>query len=89
VTAVDVPVSGGTVNSGNFDARLESKVDAGAMGAGHAVLYTPDAGDFGGVRFLVVDVNGTAGYQTGEDLVIRLDGATHLNALDAGDFAMI
>jgi hypothetical protein len=31
-------------------------------------------------------LNGTAGYQAGEDLVIQLESATHLASLGAGSF---
>ena len=39
------------------------------------MLYSPDAGDLAGTLFLVVDGNGEAGYQAGEDFVFALPGA--------------
>ncbi|HEX2591359.1 MAG TPA: cadherin-like domain-containing protein [Rhizomicrobium sp.] len=54
--------------------------DAAHLGAHHAALATT-AGDR---MFLVIDTNGTAGYQDGQDIVIRLDHFT--GTLDTGDF---
>ena len=34
----------------------------------------------------IVDVNGVAGYQAGQDLVIELDNAQNLGSLSAGNF---
>jgi hypothetical protein len=42
--------------------------------------------DISGKTFLVVDLNGVAGYQTGVDLVVELKGAVNLTSFDAGDF---
>jgi hypothetical protein len=42
------------------------------------VLFTPDGGNLAGHTFLVVDVNGAAGYQAGQDYVFQLDSGTHL-----------
>jgi hypothetical protein len=53
---------------------------------GHAVLFRPDGGDAAGGTFLVVDMNGEKGCQAGEDLVLRLDGAVALGALETGVF---
>jgi hypothetical protein len=44
------------------------------LGAGRAGLFTPTAGDLAGTLFLVVDANGEAGYQAGEDFVFALPG---------------
>jgi hypothetical protein len=38
-------------------------------------VYAPTAGDLAGTLFLVVDGNGQAGYQPGEDFVFALPGA--------------
>lgn len=86
VTGIDAAVNSGTLNESNFDARLASRIDASRLGVDHAVLYKPSAGDFAGVQFLIVDLNATAGYQAGADLVLRLNSPTHLNNLDTGDF---
>jgi len=36
--------------------------------------------------FLVVDMNGVAGYQAGQDLVIDVTGGSHFNSLGTGNF---
>ena len=40
------------------------------------MLLTADSGTLSGHTFLVVDVNGTAGYQSGSDYVIDVTGYT-------------
>jgi len=57
---------------------------SGHLTAHHAILFKPNAGTLSGVTFLVVDLNGTAGYQANADLVIRLNGAS--GTLAAGGF---
>ncbi len=74
VSGFDLAIEGGTLSAGSFDADL-SAVLAG-LGAGRAVLYAPDSGDLAGTLFLVVDANGIAGYQAGEDYVFALAGTT-------------
>ena len=53
--------------------------------ANHAVLFTADAGNLANVTFMVVDINGTAGYQANADLVVRLDN--HTGSLTTGNFS--
>jgi Ca2+-binding RTX toxin-like protein len=89
VGAIDARVNSGTLNAASFNADLAGRIGAGKLGAGNAVLYKPDAGDLAGITFLIVDHNGTAGYQAGADLVVRLDTATHLNNLDTADFTLL
>ena len=86
VSAIDTALTTGTLSTGQFDANLAAAVDAAHLGAGDAVLFTPDAGTLAGHTFLVVDLNGTAGYQAGQDLVIQLESATHLAGLATTDF---
>ena len=45
---------------------------SGVLGAGQAALFTANAGTLSGHVFAVIDVNGQAGYQAGQDLVIEL-----------------
>jgi Ca2+-binding RTX toxin-like protein len=72
VTALDSAVGHGSLSTASFDADLSAALDASALGAGHAVLFTADQGELSGQTFLVVDANGQAGYQAGEDYVIHL-----------------
>jgi hypothetical protein len=75
VTALDAAVSHGSLSTASFDADLSAALGASALGAGHAVLFTADQGELSGQTFLVVDANGQAGYQAGEDYVIHLAAA--------------
>jgi Ca2+-binding RTX toxin-like protein len=75
VTGLDAAVSHGSLSTASFDADLSTALGASALGAGHAVLFTADQGELSGQTFLVVDANGQAGYQAGEDYVIHLASA--------------
>ncbi|HEV2561861.1 MAG TPA: calcium-binding protein [Rhizomicrobium sp.] len=86
VTGIGAAISSGTLSTSTFDANLASAVDAAHLAANHAVLFTPNAGGFSGHTFLVVDANGTAGYQAGQDLVFDITGATNLASLSTTDF---
>ena len=87
VSSIDAAVTHGTLDTGaSFDADLAAAIGAGQLGSHHAVLFTADSSSTGldGHTFLVVDVNGTAGYQAGQDLVIDVTGYT--GTLSAGEF---
>jgi Ca2+-binding RTX toxin-like protein len=86
VTAIDAKFKAGALSDASFDSDLAHAVDAAHLGANHAVLFTARHGDHAGEMFLVIDANGTPGYQAGEDLVVRLDGAVHLGNLGVEDF---
>ena len=86
VTGIDATVSSGALSSGSFNGDLSSAVGAGQLAAHHAVLFTPDSGSLSGETFLIVDANGVAGYQAGQDFVIDITGATHLASLSTADF---
>jgi hypothetical protein len=63
-------VSTGRLNSATFDQDLAAALNA-VLGAGEAALFTPNSGDFAGRTFGIVDANGVAGYQAGEDFVLE------------------
>jgi Ca2+-binding RTX toxin-like protein len=75
----------GSLSTASFDADLAAAINAAKLGANHAVLFTADAGTLSGHTFVVVDVNGSAGYQSGQDLVMELTNASHLSSLAAGE----
>lgn len=86
VTGIDANVTTGTLTFADFDTDLATAL--AGLQSGHAVLFTPDAGDdFGGDKFLVVD-NGTSGtgYQAGSDLVVQLHNGQNLGSIDTTDF---
>ena len=61
----------GSLSTASFDADLAAGM-SGMLGAGQAALFTANAGTLSGRVFAVIDVNGEAGYQSGQDLVIEL-----------------
>jgi Ca2+-binding RTX toxin-like protein len=87
--AIDAAITSGSVGSKNFNTDLETAVDGAHLGAGNAVLFTADAGRFAGRTFLVIDANGTAGYQSGEDFLIGLSSASNLANLDLDNFVTL
>ncbi len=86
INAIDTAVTTGMLSTTHFDTNLANAIGAAQLAAHDAILFTPDSGNQSGNTFLVVDLNGTAGYQAGQDLVIQLEGATNLGALAAGTF---
>ncbi len=49
-------------------------------------MFTPTAGTLAGQTFLVVDVNGVAGYQAGGDLLIDLQHPLNISSFGVADF---
>jgi len=72
VSGFGAAVTAGALSSATFDSDLAAAL--GALGASQAVWFAPDTGDLAGQVFLVVDGNGQAGYQSGEDFVIAFAG---------------
>jgi Ca2+-binding RTX toxin-like protein len=83
ITGINAKVTSGSLSTASFDTDLASAM-SGHLGSHHAVLFKPNAGTLSGQTFLVVDLNGVAGYQSGHDLVIRLIGSS--GTLAAGGF---
>ncbi len=86
VTGIDSALKHGTLSQAGFDTDLASALTAAKIGAGHAVLFRPDAGGLAGQTFLVIDMNGVAGYQAGADLVLHLDAAINSASLSTANF---
>jgi Ca2+-binding RTX toxin-like protein len=72
VAGISATVASGALDAAHFDADLAAALDASHLAASNAVIYTPNSGSFAGKTFLVVDLNGVAGYQAGHDLVVEL-----------------
>ncbi|MFN3389375.1 MAG: hypothetical protein ACK40O_10630, partial [Allosphingosinicella sp.] len=85
VTGFAAAVTSGTLSAASFDADLAGALGTG-LGAGQALLFTADAGDLAGKAFLVVDGNGEAGYQAGEDYVFLLGAPPADPIADPGIF---
>jgi Ca2+-binding RTX toxin-like protein len=88
VTAIDTEITHGRLSTPTFDRDLTLAADASHLAAHGAVLFTPTSGTLRGDTFLVIDHNGTAGYQAGQDFVIELTGAAHLASLSTADFVV-
>jgi len=90
VTGIDAAVTHGQLDGdmggGTFGSELTAALDGAHLQAQHAVLFTPDSGSLAGSVFLVVDQNGVAGFQSGEDIVIKVDSGALAGFLDASDF---
>jgi len=67
-------LAGGALNAGSFNSDLAAAM-SGVLDPAEAMFFSPDAGDLAGKMFLIVDQNGVAGYQAGEDFVIDITGA--------------
>jgi hypothetical protein len=60
-----------SLSTATFDSDLSAI--AASMKSNDAVFFHAGDGDYSGKGFLVVDFNGEAGYQAGQDLVIQID----------------
>ncbi len=74
VTGVDATVTSGTLSQANFDGDLSAQLST-HLAAHHAVVFAPTASDYANHYFLIVDANGIAGYQAGEDFVFDISGS--------------
>jgi Ca2+-binding RTX toxin-like protein len=85
-TLIAAQVNTGTLNTATFDTDLAAAVGAAQLGAGQAVLFDPSAGnlDIAERVYLIVDANGVAGYQAGQDYVVEL--SNHSGTLTTDDF---
>jgi Ca2+-binding RTX toxin-like protein len=86
VTGVDTHITSGHLDSATFNHDLRAAINSSTLAANHAVLFTPDSGSNAGDLYIIVDANGVAGFQRGQDYVIEIDHGHHMNALSAGDF---
>jgi Ca2+-binding RTX toxin-like protein len=74
VASFDPAIAQGALSTASFGQDMAAVL--GGLGGGQAVLFAPDSGDLAGKLFLIVDGNGTAGYQEGEDYVFAIGGAS-------------
>jgi hypothetical protein len=80
VTGIDTKVTG-AISLAAFDHDLAAAVGKHQLAAHHAVVLSPTGGEVGGL-LLVVDANGKAGYQAGQDYVFAIGSDTHLDIHD-------
>jgi Ca2+-binding RTX toxin-like protein len=88
VTAINTAVATGNLSATNFDRALAHDIGAAQLSAHGAVLFTPSTGGYAHDTFLVIDENGVAGYQAGQDLVIELTHGVNLSALSLSNFEL-
>ncbi|HEX4859733.1 MAG TPA: Ig-like domain-containing protein, partial [Rhizomicrobium sp.] len=86
VNAINAEVTTGHLNAATFDTDLATAITGAQLGAHDAVVFDPNHGDLHNHLFLIVDMNGVAGYQAGQDLVIDITGAANIGSLSTGNF---
>jgi Ca2+-binding RTX toxin-like protein len=84
VVAVDAPITSGALSKATFATDIVNAMSS--LAANHAVLFTADSGNLAHQTFLVVDMNGVAGFQAGGDLLVRLDHPAQLDGLSTANF---
>jgi VCBS repeat-containing protein len=70
VTGVDAAINVGNASAATLDADLTAALSG--LNANHAITFTASGGDLANHIFEVIDTNGIAGYQAGQDMVIEL-----------------
>ena len=86
VTGLAPTAPSGALNAASLTSDLATIFDSNHLGAHQAALFTPTAGTLAGQTFLVVDVNGVAGYQAGGDLLIDLQHPLNISSFGVADF---
>ena len=81
VTGIADELQNGNVNMATFASDLKNAI-GNDLGANEAMLFEAQNGDQAGKTFLVIDQDGNTGYQAVADLVIWLDGASGLMAIE-------
>ena len=74
-TYSNLPDRSGTLSTATFDADLANAVGSALTGT-DGVFFTANAGEFAGQTFAVLNTDGVDGYQAGQDLVVRIGGAS-------------
>jgi Ca2+-binding RTX toxin-like protein len=87
VKQIEAAVIKGGLNAARFDTGLEAAIGKAQLSVHGAVVFTPSVGDLKGHVFLIVDENGHAGYQAGQDYVFELKNAVDLNHLATTNFS--
>lgn len=85
VTGIDSTQTG-HLSVSTLDANLATAFTSSTLAAHHAALFTATSGGLSGHTFLVVDANGTPGYDAHADYVFDVTGIANAGSLAAGDF---
>lgn len=86
INGINHAIVAGSLSTGSFDSDMAKAVGKTQLAAHHALEFTPNAGGLKGDHFLVIDVNGVAGYQAGADLVIQIDNPLNMGHFGVADF---
>jgi len=86
VTGIDPQLNHVELRQPFIDTDLGNALGSSQLHANHAVIVHAGSGDYTGDYFLVIDGNGVAGYQAGEDLVIQLSSPSGLSHLSTSTF---
>jgi hypothetical protein len=81
--ALDAMVNSGALSVASFNTDLKAALN-GHLLANDAIVFNATSGGLAGHTFLVVDGNGTAGYQANGDYVVEITGYT--GTVDITDF---
>lgn len=84
VAAVDF-LTTGALSEASFKADVKAAAGKAVLLSHHALAFTADSGDMAGQTFLIVDLDGKAGYG-GHDLIVHLDSPANLASLTAANF---
>lgn len=88
VVAIEDPITNGTLRQNHFNEDLAAQINGSDLSLNSAVLFgVNDGGRYDGHTFLVVNWNGTAGYQANADLVIDVTGIT--GTLSEDNFVLV
>jgi hypothetical protein len=79
---IEDPIHNGTLRPNHFDTDLAAQIGPGDLSVNGALLLDVDGGAYDGRTFLIVNFNGTAGYQAGKELVIDVTGMSGNLGLD-------
>jgi Ca2+-binding RTX toxin-like protein len=67
------PVVTGALSKATFNDDLKAAIGKQQLDIHHYVIFTPDAGDYAGQTFVIIEANDRKGYQKNADYVIRFD----------------
>lgn len=82
---VDAAFTGSVPGGNSYDQDIALAMNTAHLGAHHAAIFEPSSGVNGAV-FLVIDMDGVAGYTSGSDLAIQLFNAQNMASLGTHNF---
>jgi Ca2+-binding RTX toxin-like protein len=86
VSAMDQAIVTGRLDEPTYNADIAAAANSDTLQAHHAVFFTPDSGSDAGELYMIVDANGTAGYQAGADYVFEFDDGTNMGSFSTANF---